>query len=74
MEPKKGHKTSEFWITAAVAFFALIASTVLFGMGKLSSDEWMKAVSYGTGLLTGVYTISRGVVKGLAGKSGTDGS
>lgn len=62
-EPKKGYKTTEFWMSlAAVLLGALMASGLLDGLGQ---DHWAIKVM---GLVTTVlgalgYTAARGLVK-----------
>lgn len=52
--PKDGHKTTEFWLVAAMNAFALLSPAVSPDIGMMVA-----------GGLTGVYAVARAVIKGL---------
>lgn len=52
--PKDGHKTTEFWMTAAINVFILLSPAVPAETGLIAAS-----------VLTGVYTLARAIIKGL---------
>jgi len=62
---RNGLETTELWLTVIVILTTLCIGTLMLWFGKIQSDDWLNLAKWVPASLTGAYSVSRALVKGL---------